>query len=131
MQMIKKQRRLPEPVNAKSPENVSVEFLLEKPNASSVAVAGNFNDWDPRQTPPRKDAGGAWRAMVLLPPGRYEYRFVVDDQWFSDPQAKESVPNPFGSVNAVRVVEAPPTTPVSPTAAWNKNSAPLSRQLRA
>jgi hypothetical protein len=41
---------------------------------------------------------------VWLPAGRYEYRFVVDGNWISDPCAKESVQNTFGSTNSVVVV---------------------------
>jgi hypothetical protein len=41
---------------------------------------------------------------VWLPAGRYEYRFVVDGQWMSDPSAREYVQNTFGSTNCVLVV---------------------------
>jgi hypothetical protein len=36
--------------------------------------------------------------------GRYEYMFVVDGQWLPDPNAKESVQNPFGGKNSLLVV---------------------------
>jgi 1,4-alpha-glucan branching enzyme len=81
-----------------------VEFILDRPQARSVAVAGSFNNWDGTRTPLRLDSGGAWRATVWLPAGRYEYRFVVDGQWISDPGARESVRNTFGSTNSVLVV---------------------------
>ena len=48
--------------------------------------------------------GTGWKANVPLAPGRYEYRFVADGQWLSDPNAKESVGNDFGSTNSVLVV---------------------------
>jgi 1,4-alpha-glucan branching enzyme len=68
-------------------------------------VAGSFNGWDSSRTPLAKDPNGGWKTTVMLPPGRYEYRFVIDGgQWFSDPGAKESVPNAFGSTNSVVVV---------------------------
>ncbi len=51
-----------------------------------------------------RDPVDGWKATVALPPGRYEYRFVVDGQWISDPNAKESVGNSFGSTNAVVVI---------------------------
>jgi 1,4-alpha-glucan branching enzyme len=79
-----------------------VEFALHLPQAKSAAVAGSFNNWDTEKTPLRKDANGGWKATVWLPPGRYEYRFVVDGgQWVTDPHAKESVQNGFGSSNSV------------------------------
>jgi len=81
-----------------------VEFRLHLPQARSVAVAGTFNEWDLHRTPMRPDANGAWKATVWLPAGRYEYRVVVDGQWLSDPNAKESVQNRYGGTNSVLVV---------------------------
>ena len=52
----------------------------------------------------RKEGDGEWKATVSLPPGRYEYRFIVDGHWVSDPAAKESVHNTFGSTNSVVTV---------------------------
>ncbi|MBI3875935.1 MAG: glycoside hydrolase family 13, partial [Verrucomicrobia bacterium] len=40
----------------------------------------------------------------MLAPGRYEYLFVVDGRWLSDPGADEAVPNRFGGWNSVREV---------------------------
>ncbi len=82
----------------------SIEFKLRHPQAKSAFVAGSFNSWDMKRTPMRKEGDGEWRAAVSLPPGRYEYRFVVDGQWVSDPSAKESVSNTFGSSNSILVV---------------------------
>ena len=82
-----------------------VDFFLNLPGAKSASVAGSFNNWDTNRTPLRKDTNGGWKTTVWLAPGRYEYRFVVDGaQWCSDPGAKESVPNDFGSTNSVVVV---------------------------
>jgi hypothetical protein len=51
-----------------------------------------------------RDPVGRWKATASLPPGRYEYRFVVDGQWISDPSAKEFVGNSFGSTNSILVI---------------------------
>jgi len=74
--------------------------MLSVAGAKSVAIASTFNGWKPDQTPMKKN-GDTWEARVELPRGRYEYRFVVDGQWASDPNAKESVANPFGGKNSV------------------------------
>lgn len=50
--------------------------------------------------------GGKWVKELALPPGRYEYLFVVDGVWVADSAAPESVPNPHGGVNSVIVVPA-------------------------
>lgn len=82
----------------------SIEFTLKMPQARSACVAGTFNGWDTKKTPMQKDGSSGWKANVPLPAGRYEYRFVVDGQWLSDPNARESVKNPFGSSNSVILV---------------------------
>ena len=79
---------------------VQVEFKLTAHEAKSVAVAGNFNGWSTKKTPLRKE-GDCWTTTVKLARGRYEYRFVVDGNWVSDPSGKESAANPFGSSNSV------------------------------
>jgi 1,4-alpha-glucan branching enzyme len=86
------------------PREKPVELILSQPQAQSVAVAGTFNDWDLSRTPMSPGPGGTWKVTVWLPVGRYEYRFVVDGQWISDPSARESVQNTFGSTNSVLVV---------------------------
>ncbi len=87
------------------PVEKPVEFVLKMPHAQIAAVAGTFNNWDLKRTPLRRERDGNWKTTVWLPPGRYEYRFVLDgEQWLSDPNAKESVRNPFGGSNSILVV---------------------------
>jgi 1,4-alpha-glucan branching enzyme len=81
-----------------------VKFRLAAPDANTVTVAGTFNEWDATRTSLRRGKDGQWTTKLPLAPGRYEYRFVVDGQWLSDPNAKESVPNPHGGDNSVVVV---------------------------
>jgi hypothetical protein len=52
--------------------------------------------------PPPPD--GLWSIAWELPPGSYEYRFVVDGLWGADPNAADVVRSPFGDNNAVRRV---------------------------
>ncbi len=93
-----------EPHKAQRPVEKPVEFILNQPQARSAAVVGSFNNWDVSRTPMTLGPAGSWKATVWLPAGRYEYRFVVDGQWMSDPNAREQVQNTFGSTNSVRVV---------------------------
>ena len=80
-------------------------ITFQRPEATSVFIAGTFNDWSPDATPLAKNGDAIWAVEIALPPGRYEYRFVVDGEWVSDPQAAETVPNAFDSANAVLTVE--------------------------
>ena len=88
---------------ARDTRQKQIEFRCTLPQARSVAVAGTFNNWDQHKTPMQKEGNG-WKAKVSLSPGRYEYRFVADGQWVSDPNARESVRNDYGSTNSVLVV---------------------------
>src|SRR5260221_7270568 len=91
------------PVRTKErPEEKPVDFHLHFPGAKSAAVAGSFNGWDLKCNQLQKDGNEGWKATLWLPPGRYEYRFVVDGaQWCSDPSAGQSIANEFGSTNSV------------------------------
>jgi 1,4-alpha-glucan branching enzyme len=72
--------------------------------ASRVAIAGSFNNWRPSVTPMVPMGGGWWAKGLVLPPGRYEYRFVVDNCEMPDPNAPETVRSFDGRVNSVLVV---------------------------
>ena len=89
--------------NAKSagPQLEPVRFEFTHPTASTVCVAGTFNDWQPEAKPLHPLGDGRWLKETALPPGIYEYRLVVDGQWIADPLAKETVPNPFGGRNSL------------------------------
>jgi 1,4-alpha-glucan branching enzyme len=80
---------------------VPVRFEFTDPAASSVAVAGTFNDWHPEAKPMHPMGNGRWLKETILPPGTYEYCLVVNGHYLPDPLAKESVPNPFGGRNSV------------------------------
>ena len=96
--------------NAKSvePALMPVRFEFTHPAASTVCVAGTFNDWQAEAKPMHPTGGGRWLKETVLPPGTYEYCLVVDGQWMPDPQARESVPNPFGGRNSLLQVASSP-----------------------
>ena len=82
-----------------APQQVHVEF--RHPTAAAVAIAGTFNDWRPEATTMVSLGDGRWVKALVLQPGVYQYRLVVDGQWMPDPQAKETAHNPYGEVNSV------------------------------
>lgn len=83
---------------------VEVELTCEAPQAETVFVAGEFNQWRAGDTRLRRDETGTWKVQVWLAPGRYEYRFIVDGEWQDDPLASARVPNAFGSSNCVLAI---------------------------
>jgi len=91
------------PETATEPKTVKrrkVAFTIQVPNAHEAAVAGTFNDWQPQPLKAAKSPG-SFSLTVLLPPGDYEYRFVIDGQWCNDATCPETVPNPFGEPNSL------------------------------
>ena len=82
------------------------QFVARFPEAHSVAVVGEFNDWQPEATPlSDDDHDGVWDARVILPAGQHEYMFVVDgERWVADPMAGRYVDDGFGRQNALLVV---------------------------
>ena len=86
---------------AASNEGTTVLLEIDAPQASLVCLAGSFNDWHPTDFPLSRSANGRWSKELMLPPGRYEYLFVVDGQWRQDPNAGEHSPNPYGGTNCV------------------------------
>lgn len=84
-----------------------VKFVLVAPQASQVAVVGDFNGWSPTATPMTRQ-GGTWTAAVPLEPGRHIYAFVVNgEQWMPDPAAPLSPEDGFGVSNSVVLVGGP------------------------
>lgn len=89
-----------------APKTVSVSFTFHTPNAKRVSLCGEFNGWSPGATPMKRHDDGHWETTVRLAPGRYQYKFVVDEEWIADPAAQNSVPNEHGSLNSVVEVRA-------------------------
>jgi chromosome partitioning protein len=80
----------------------AIVFVTLYPRAESVQVAGDFNNWQPENTPMKKlTDNGVWQAEMKLPVGRYRYRLVVDGQWQKDPYNEATELNPFGELNSV------------------------------
>lgn len=89
----------------KSEGRKAILFSLETSPGHTVAVAGSFNDWDPAAAVMEYDAGKhVYKVVVLLSPGEYEYKFVVDGEWILDESNPSFYPNDFGTLNSVLMV---------------------------
>ena len=64
---------------AAAPKKVTVEFVADCPLATTVSVAGTFNNWAVDKDMLKKDKKtGLWTAKMSLAAGDYEYKFVCD-----------------------------------------------------
>ena len=62
-----------------APKKVTVEFIADCPLASTVSIAGTFNNWAVDVDMLKKDKKtGLWTAKMSLAAGDYEYKFVCD-----------------------------------------------------
>lgn len=53
-------------------------------NASNVVLAGSFNAWSPTELVMNKTDYG-WELPYVLGAGNYEYKYIVDGSWMTDP----------------------------------------------
>jgi chromosome partitioning protein len=84
----------------------AVVFVTLYPRAEAVAIAGDFNNWQPATTPmQRVGETGVWQTKMKLPHGTYRYRLVVDGQWQQDPYNERSELNPYGEYNSILEVK--------------------------
>jgi len=81
-----------------------VRFSLKSPNAKEVFLVGDFNNWDTRANPMKLDEDGLWKIRLLIPPGRYEFKLLVDGKWREGTKEEQTVPNCFGTLNNVMIV---------------------------
>jgi len=82
-----------------------VNFNLNAKPGSRVCVVGSFNNWDPTANPMKDNPdSGHYTVAIRLEPGRYEYKFIVNNDWRVDPNCPQCVPNDHGSLNNVITV---------------------------
>lgn len=82
-------------------------FVLGKYlDASSVSVAGDFNNWSENAFEMKK-VGSVWILDVHLSSGKHKYKFLVDGKWILDPQNKLWEENEYGTGNSIVWVKTP------------------------
>lgn len=78
-----------------------VPLIVHVEGAREVIFTGDFTGWSRETLRLVPHGDDEWVAILTIPPGRYEYRLLVDGEWRDDPEAEERVENPFGSKNCV------------------------------
>ncbi|MAF26880.1 MAG: glycogen-binding domain-containing protein [Gemmatimonadota bacterium] len=106
-------RRLPPP----APVASGVLFHFEAPSARVVQLAGSWpeNNWLSGQGETATwdigmmqdpDGDGVWEVVVDLSPGRYQYKFRIDEtNWKEDPNNPQKVDDGFGGFNSLVIVD--------------------------
>ena len=74
-----------------------VLFSYFSPEALSVCITGDFNEWSSNAEPLFNLSGnGLWQKFIPLPPGQYQYKYVVDGDWHLDPANPKTISGPLG-----------------------------------
>lgn len=84
-------------------EEVMLRFIYIDEDANSVAVAGDFSDWEPIELN-RQQVNGeqVWSGIVSMSRGEHNYMFLKDgSEWITDPMAPVTRDDGFGNKNAV------------------------------
>lgn len=86
-------------------QNKKTGFKLKLPEANSVSLVGDFNEWNAEATPMKQDKNGVWKAELKLDAGEYQFRYFVDDHyWMNDDEATK-VANAFGTDNSLARIQ--------------------------
>ncbi|TRZ75893.1 MAG: alpha-amlyase [Bacteroidetes bacterium] len=99
-----------------------ISFDPKDKKYKNVEIAGEMNEWTTGRTPMHLK-NGTWQTDLLLFPGKYQYKLVLDKKWELDPGNSESVDNNIGGMNSVLRVGAvnPSGTPYLFTAKAEKD----------
>lgn len=81
-----------------------IQLTTHISGAKAVSVTGDFSGWSEKGIPMSNGSGDLWEADLVLPPGEYQYRLLVDGRWQDHEEAKKRVANCFGTENCVLFV---------------------------
>ena len=70
-------------------------------DAKEVILTGSFVDWREHDIKMQKIGSQGWRIKMDIPPGIYEYKFIVDGEWKQDPDNKSTVINQYRTLNSI------------------------------
>ena len=72
--------------------------------AKEVVLSGTFNNWNKDELFMNKTATG-WELPYVIGGGNYEYKFIVDGNWITDPANPLTVNNETGSKNSYLIID--------------------------
>jgi hypothetical protein len=82
------------------------QFTYYQKGIKSIALVGEFNDWNADSTALTEVSPGVWTVSLRLRPGVYEYQFILDgNKRVTDPTMPQATSD-FGSPNSLVTVSA-------------------------
>lgn len=74
----------------------AINFHCTAPQAKSVSVVGDFNNWAPGAHPMKQMPDRSWLLSIELKHGHHRYAFLVDGHLTLDPRAQGITRNDKG-----------------------------------
>lgn len=92
-----------------SKTGTSCQVTFELPaeiNAKTVALCGDFNEWETSTHLMKQRKDGSYTRTVSLKPGKeYRFRYLIDgERWENDWDADKYIPNEFATEDSVVIV---------------------------
>lgn len=97
---------------APDPNGNATFHLKGHHDAEQVILSGSFNKWNTEALKMNRTAEG-WSVTLNLAPGRYTYKFIVDNNWIHDPGNPEKSINEYDGYNSVISITAATTFKLS------------------
>ncbi|MEX1010667.1 MAG: hypothetical protein WDZ29_01260 [Balneolaceae bacterium] len=87
-------------------QEVWIRFVYLDESAQSIAVAGDFSDWDPVELSSEHVGGQqVWTGLIPVPRGEQRYMFIRNgEEWVTDPLAEIRRNDGFGNENAILIL---------------------------
>lgn len=76
-----------------------VLFRIHAPGSRIVEVVGEFNGWGRSKLLLNPTKDGWWELRIPLPPGRYQYVYLIDDETLTPPESTITIDDGFGGQN--------------------------------
>ena len=77
-----------------------VLFQCNNPDAHTVEIAGDFNNWIPEVMVKAAVSSGIWHKVIPISSGEFRYKFIIDGEWQIDPGHPQVKENTYGTYDS-------------------------------
>ena len=86
----------------KTKDETEVTFEFNRSDVTTVALAGDFTDWQTVEMKFNKKSQSFKTKLRLPKGGVFHFRYLLNDsEWENDYQADQYLPNEFGTENSI------------------------------
>lgn len=82
------------------------KFSYDFPEAKSVSLIGDFNNWNRTAHIMERDEEGKWTAYAEIEPGKHRYKYLIDNMFrLNDPLANLYIPDDNGEMFSMLIID--------------------------